>query len=346
VLNEADHSADGSGMTNRRTWWMGCAALVPVAITFALWMDMGWGGSRVTLWVSGIGQLVAALAAGVLCLVAVRRDPDQRRFWTWMAASALVWMLGQAVWCWYQLIRAVPTPFPSVADIGFLGATVIALVAISQYRSTARRSVPRIRTILDWVVLAGSLVFMSWATVLSTTTSVGGKWLNQTVSAAYPIGDIAVALVVLAMLAGRKRRELDVGFLCVAGGLLILAASDSAFTYLLGTGGFSNLNVAYTGWVLGYLVIALGALRPQPTDDLPRNAVALRVQTVLPVVALVGAVTTLFAKVAAGGRIDTFLILTGAVVLAAVVARALVGAHSQPLTSDLAGHRGHSTAAA
>jgi hypothetical protein len=263
-----------------------------------------------------------------------------------MGASALVWMLGQAVWCWYQLIRDIPPPFPSVADIGFLGATVIALVAVSQYRATARRTVPRIRTILDWVVLAGSLVFMSWATVLSTTTSVGGKWLNQTVSAAYPIGDIAIALVVLAMLAGRKRRELDVGFLCVAGGLLVLAAADSAFTYLLGTGGFANLNVAYTGWVLGYLAVAAGALRPQPAAELPRTGVALRVQTGLPVIALAGAVTTLCAKVAAGGKIDPFLILVGAVVLAAVVARALVGAHSHHLTGDLAGNRSHTTATA
>jgi hypothetical protein len=330
-------------MTNRRTWWVGCAALVPVAVTFALWMDMGLGGARVTTWVSGIGQLVAALAAGAACLVAARRDRDQRRFWTWMAVSALVWMLGQAVWCWYQLVRAVPTPFPSVADIGFLGATVTALVALSQYRAAGRRSVPRMRTVLDWVVIAGSLAFISWATVLITTTSVGGKWLNQTVSAAYPIGDIAVAMVVLAMLAGRKRRELDVGFLCIAAGLLVLAAADSAFTYLLGTGGFGYLNVAYTGWVLGYLVVALGALRPQPITDLPRAGGALRVQRALPTVALAGAVTTLLAKVAAGGRIDAFLILDGAIVLTAIVARAMVGARGQSVTGDLAGPHRHTT---
>src|SRR5437773_9009423 len=75
------------------------------------------------------------------CAVAARRhpSPDQRRAWVWIGAGCVLFLAGQLVWSYYELIRRVTPPYPSLADVGFLGVYVCFLVAVTKLVGAAPR---------------------------------------------------------------------------------------------------------------------------------------------------------------------------------------------------------------
>src|SRR2546430_13593585 len=81
------------------------------------------------------------LYAIACCAVAARHhpSPDQRRAWVWIGAGCVLFLAGQLVWSYYELIRRVSPPYPSLADVGFLGVYVCFLVAVTKLVGAAPR---------------------------------------------------------------------------------------------------------------------------------------------------------------------------------------------------------------
>ena len=89
-----------------------------------------------------------------------------RRFWFLLGAAAGSWGCGQAVWTWYESILGREVPFPSPADIGYLGMPVLATAALLSLPLAAPTLAGRARTILDGLTVAASLLVCSWVLVL------------------------------------------------------------------------------------------------------------------------------------------------------------------------------------
>ena len=81
--------------------------------------------------VSWTWAMVYAIAC---CAVAARRHPssDQRRAWVWIGAGCVLFLAGQLVWTYYEVVLGVTPPYPSLADVGFLGVYVCFLVAVTK----------------------------------------------------------------------------------------------------------------------------------------------------------------------------------------------------------------------
>ena len=242
-------------------------------IGFLLWIVLEVGGGHVTLFVDDIGQGVAAWCATVVCCVAVFRAPAATKTWAFIAASSFAWGAGEVVWCYYALIKNVPVPFPSVADIGFLLAVPLAVTGLLVYPMGPRRPVALAREILDGCIIAASLLFASWATLLGPLyRSHQGGLLKQIISLAYPISDVIMVSLVVILIAragqtGRVRLKL------VMLGVVAFAVSDSAFAYLTEVNSYNGTSFLDTGWVAGYLLIALGGLWAM-TSPAPEASVA------------------------------------------------------------------------
>jgi hypothetical protein len=80
--------------------------------------------------VSNVGLCVAALAAGLASIRRARVDVSSPRFWLFLGAGLLSWSVGQAAWTWYESVLGREVPFPSVADIGYLGLPPLAAAAL------------------------------------------------------------------------------------------------------------------------------------------------------------------------------------------------------------------------
>jgi diguanylate cyclase (GGDEF)-like protein len=311
----------------RRFWWSAAGSAVLVAV-FVAWMLVGFGGTRVVTWMDDLCELIAAAVAGTVCLwVAHRSHGRRRRPWFWLGGSALAWAAGQAVWSWYELIKGVTVPFPSLADVGFLAAVPLAVTAMLVFPTSPAGSSSRVRMVLDGVIVAGSLLFLSWATTLGAVYRSGaGGLFKQAIGLAYPLGDVVVGAVVLAVLARAQRRD-RVTLALIGAGLVALAVSDSAFAFLTQNNTFGSGNVIDSGWVAGYLLLALAGLWSMTTGDRSEPRQDGRVSTLqvllpyLPI-GLGGLVAAVMA--ATGGAFDVFLVAEGLVVITVVLGRQLV----------------------
>ena len=305
--------------------------LAGAALGFLAWMELQLGGDFVTTAVDDIGEGVAAAVAALSCALAAARTQGRlRRAWALLAASAATWSAGEAVWSVYEVWMRTTVPTPSLADIGFLAAIPLAIAGVVSFASTARGTSTGVRLWLDRSIVALSLTFVGWELGLSNVfTEPGVPLLSRLVNIAYPVGDILIGTVLL--LAIRRATDETQGrLLLILAGLAANALSDSTFAYL-------NLNDTFTyvldsGWVFGYLTIALAAWLPSAAEDRTAEDRPIDVwQLALPWVAILAGGIAAIVEATRGQPLDTFATVLAGVVIALLMASQVV-AHNESLT--------------
>src|SRR5256714_8543796 len=227
------------------------------SLFFAAWLQFQWGGGAVTQRFDNLGETLAALMAAAVCGIAAWRHRQRTRIaWVLIGASALSWGLGQAIWSYYELVMGRQTPFPSFADLGFLGAVPLAVAGVLFFPWVPSRATSFLRTILDALLVAGALFIISWATVLGTVYRAGsGSLIAQLIGLPYPAGDIGIGTIVL-LLASRAPKEHRLHFTLLAGGLVANLLAHSAFAYLTTTNTYGSGRIKDTRWAPRYLLIS------------------------------------------------------------------------------------------
>ena len=97
----------------------------------------------------------------------LRHTGADRRFWLLLGAAMTSWCMGQAVWTWYESVLGREVPFPSPADLGYLGLPPLAAAALLALPLAAPTTPGELRTIFDGLMVAASLLLCSWILVLA-----------------------------------------------------------------------------------------------------------------------------------------------------------------------------------
>ncbi|HSO55138.1 MAG TPA: diguanylate cyclase, partial [Actinomycetes bacterium] len=152
---------------------------------------------------ANLAQLLAPSLAAVSCAWAAASGSGRtRRAWALLAASAASWAIGQATWVWFEHLAQRELPFPSLADVGYLGAIPLAVAAMLAFPGRAERVTLQARSLLDGAVIATSLLYTSWSLVLGPVFRAGeGGVLEQAIALAYPGGDGVLATIVFVVVA-------------------------------------------------------------------------------------------------------------------------------------------------
>jgi diguanylate cyclase len=291
------------------------------------------------------GQLLAAALASAGCAVASRRTTDhRRRAWQWLSIGTGAWAAGQLVWSYYEVVLGQEVPFPSLADVGFLLFPVASAVGLVTWLgSQSSELVARGRDLLDGMIIAGSLLVLSWVTALGSVVTDGGDgWFSLTLSLAYPIGDLVLGtLVLMALARGDSAERTTLALLTV--GLGGLAFADSAYVYLVSLERYSSADTVSSGWVIGFLFVGAAgwSVRRQSAPSTRRHSaltgprVAARssaVRLVLPYLPLVAAGTALcISLIRAPGTPTTDLLLGVGLVLVVLTRQFLAMTDNQRL---------------
>ena len=293
-----------------------------LAVIYVVWTRAELGGAAATLAFSDIIIGLAAAAAGLACVAASRRQVGwPGRGWLLIGVGMLFWALGEAVWTGYEVGLGREVPFPSLADAGFLLMVPLTLVGMAAMLNFQRNA---LRTLLDAFMVAGSLLFISWPTVLEPTYQAGGQGLfARSIALAYPIGDIIVASMAFVLLSQTARQARTT--LALAGaGMLGLAVADSGFAYLTIHETYSSASVIDAGWFIGFLLIALAGLRLYRTGDTSERRRDAPLLVALPYVPLAAALVTATIVQLTRGTLGTFLYVALMFLVAGVVLRQLV----------------------
>jgi len=232
-----------------------------VVVAMALALGLGVGGPDTARNLGNITQAIAPLIAAWSCLRAARVSQGRgwRMGWLLVSASCASWAIGQLTWTWFETIQGEITPFPSLADAFFLLAVPLAVAGLLYFPSSPGTQTGRARALLDGLIVATSVLWISWVTVLGPTLhDGGGTRFERAIGLAYPVGDaVLLTIVIIAFVRCDPVGRVATGFAAL--GFASFAVADSLFVY---TTLHNNTvsEVSNTAWVAGYLLIALGAL--------------------------------------------------------------------------------------
>ena len=262
----------GLGIAGWRPFALAAAATVVLSLLFTAWTEYRWISDQATIDVDDLGEAVAAFIAAASCSFAATRNTGRTRVaWTFFAASTFSWAVGEVIWSVYEVGLGVAVPFPSAADAGFLLAVPLGIGGVFAFTSAPTRLATKGQTVLSGAIVAMSLLFIAWESGLGKIYATSpASPAAQAIGLAYPVGDIITATVLFVAL--QRARKGEVGRLALLlGGLAFTALSDSAFAYLTANGTYSAIgSVLDSGWVIGFLLIALAPL--WPASESPQHA--------------------------------------------------------------------------
>jgi two-component system, cell cycle response regulator len=227
-------------------------------VAVAVQLETGFGGSAVsalfTNWLyDGVG-----CAAALTC--ASRGLRKGERAWLWIAAGISAWTMGD-VYYTFALQSLQSPPFPSLADLGYLGFYVPVFVGLGLL---VRRSV------LDFggVVWLDGLIGGFTVCALATGLVLGAVWSTSTgtfaavaTNLAYPAGDaLLLALIFCAL--GLSGWKLSRVWVFLGGGLLIFGVADSVYLVQVAHDSYRYGTWLDLGWPAGFVLIAAGSRAP------------------------------------------------------------------------------------
>jgi len=306
-------------------WWrLVVAAAGLFMVGFVACLATNALGSNTYSWFDDLMQTAAPFAAAAACgLAAARHGGRVRLAWSLIGASAFSWGSGQAVWDWYQLVQGVQVPFPSLADAGYLSAVPLALAGVLCFPVAHERIGSQVRNVLDGFIIAAALLVLSGNTTLGAVYHAGASGtLAMVLGLLYPLSDVAILTMVLLRIRSAPAGG-STPLLLLACGLASAAVADSAFAYLTATNTYGSGSVFDAGWVAGYVLIALGALRPvaQRVVGLSRPAPMSRVRSLLPYPAVAAAMAITIVERFTTGTTSDFTLGTMLALVALVLVR-------------------------
>lgn len=248
-----------------RVFAVAAVAVAVSSLFYALILHYGWFGDKAVTAIDDIGEAVGAAIASAACAWAASRASGRERLgWALMSVSTGLWAAGETVWSINEVGFGV-TPYPSLADAGFLGAVPFAIGGIRSFWSSAARGTStRWRVWFDGLIVGIALTSTAWAFGLRTVWESSSS--TKLLDLAYPCSDILVGTILI--LAIRRATHQQAGRMALLlVGIACYSIADSAFSYLSAQGNFASVgHVLNTGWFAGFLMIALAAIYPATAE--------------------------------------------------------------------------------
>ncbi|TJZ46144.1 EAL domain-containing protein [Streptomyces piniterrae] len=358
-------SAPGAVLSRPQTQTSGPPSVVPqialaaVCAGYAIGAAFGWGSAEVAMFMGDFGLSLAALIAAVSCGLYARKHQSRfRPAWMLFAVSSGMAGLGNGVWGWYEVVLGTTVPSPSLADFCFL---LFAPPAIVGLLVLAKRPVTRAGWVclgLDAWLIGGSLLTLSWSLALAHTTHFQGSSVAQSaLSLAYPLLDIVLVSMVLALHFKRSSVHRSAVNTAIAA-LALTVLCDALFSSPLLREHYRSGQILDAGWFAGSMLLAYApwvARRNQnecADDEVQSAAPRLQPHGSRPIAGSLAALTPYLAaavctlgiltNVLDGRRIDHVVLFTGcAVVLALVVRQGIMLLDNITLTQELAQKENH-----
>jgi diguanylate cyclase (GGDEF)-like protein len=296
------------------------SAAVFVALAALLILGPGRVDPRTIALLDDAAFVILNLAAVLSSALAARANSGRHRMaWAAMALAVACWGVGDVLWSYYDF-RNWET-FPSVADVAYMIFPMVAAVALLLF--PARRGVQfQARTVLDGVIVAGSLFIAAWLGGMGTRYHAAGlSQAEMLVSLSYPLSAVAlltVAAVVLVRTDGRHRASLTVltvGLACAALASVLLSYVDVTVRYQSG-------DLIDLGWAASSVLITVAAWLDRHPGERPRSEVdtwnwASAWMSYVPLMIAAGALVMAGSGQVIGGPVPA----VGVVVMAAVLVR-------------------------
>src|ERR671912_427981 len=187
-----------------------------------------------------------------------------------LGLGILSWVLGQAIFTYYEWVLDQPPPLPSIADVGYLSVYPFLLLGILLLPARPIPVASRTRIALDGLMIMTGAVTFSWYFILGPVMQQGTETiLAKAVSSAYPLADIVLIACLIILASRPEEHNLLPAVSLLAIGLTLIVVADSNFAYWSLHDAYATGTLPDVGWSLGYMLVGLGAFaaRLAPSEE-------------------------------------------------------------------------------
>ncbi|MDI6101325.1 bifunctional diguanylate cyclase/phosphodiesterase [Actinoplanes sp. NEAU-A12] len=257
-----------------RRWARSSAAVGALLTILVALVVSGVGGPAVALAISSWGLLALAAGASAACLWRSRGFTGRARWgWSTLATGLLLWGLGQFSWLAERGVAGAPEGlFGVFSNPGLIGLIVLIPAGLLILPSASQPMANRLRSVLDGLLIASSLILVAWVFVMDPNLESGAHRSSFYLTLVFPLTDIVIATVVAYMLPAQRRRHgcgSDLAFF--GAGMVAFAITDVGHVYFELIGDSGAAAVVHLAALAGYALILMGAIRPRQRSAAPLN---------------------------------------------------------------------------
>lgn len=336
------------------TRWFGFFPQLLVALVcagYGIGSAVGWGAPTVASVMGDFGLSAAAMCASVSCFCyACTVSCRSRPAWVLFAASSSMVAAGNGVWGWYEVVLRQPVPSTSLADFCFVLFAPPAIIGVLVLAKRPCSRLGWVCLVLDSWLIAGSLVTLSWSLALAHSThgASAGSLPRAALSLAYPLLDIALISMVLA-LHFRRSSANGAAVNAALAALALTVMCDALFTAPMLRDSYRSGQILDAGWFAGSMLLAYApwaSLRQElaATDRRPQppRRVAGSLTALTPYVSAAICTLGILYNVLDGRTVDRFVLITGGMVVLALVTRqGIMLLDNMALAQELAEQENH-----
>lgn len=176
--------------------------------------------------------------------------------WFLFALGFGVWVFAEATWAFYYFVLNVAVPYPSIADIFYMGGYIPIFFALAAYLLTFRPALTRRRMALALMAICAA-VSLALAFVLPVELGQSLSSLNLLTDMAYPILDLSLLSLTIVSLTVFVRGAIAKWWALFGVGASLYVVGDEFFLYQVARGTYYNGSVDDLIFLLGYLTFAL-----------------------------------------------------------------------------------------
>jgi len=209
--------------------------------------------------ITRVGSIGSAVAISILIVGRQGLGGLFGRAYAALAVALALWLVAESTWAYYELILNVESPFPSLADVFWLGA--YAPFAYHVF-STAKFFGKGVKKRTALIVSAAGVVFLYFyiqAIVGVSDLQGSDSLISLAISIAYPLLDTVLIIPAVLMVTNAGRGQLtSIPWIFIAWILLVIADSLLGITAVTGfTGETFHITMAYNA---SYLCFTAGLL--------------------------------------------------------------------------------------
>ena len=199
---------------------------------------------------------VPAIALGIR----MHKPHDAR---PWVALAAGLGLTAAGDWTFVVLDRMGIEPFPSVADVFYLGGMLLVALAIM---ALARGRLPAgdRASLLDALIVAVGVGMLSWVFFMSPIVADEyGSIVEIAVALAYPMLDVLLLAILVRLVLAPGEQPMSLRLVMLA--LVAFLAADFPYAALALVDGYQTGQIVDAGWLLGATAWGAAALHPTMT---------------------------------------------------------------------------------
>lgn len=261
-----------------RPWFLTILAATGLCAAYLLAALFNWEHVAERSLYSNLGLLPVGLAATLIAWCAAQSQPDRRSRTAWrlLSTSFGCFFAGDLLYFFYQNVLG-KTPFPSLADVGYLAYYPLMFAGLVCLPSLGRNRVRRGLLSVDLAVLllaGGALVVYVY--LVPALGSPRDDLLAYSLSAGYPMGDLLLLAGLATLLVRRGAHHLHGSLFVLGAGLLVGLGADVVYGYQTIHGALQAGGLSDAGYMLSWILFAWAsyvefaqANRQRPEDDVP-----------------------------------------------------------------------------